>query len=173
MQGSTRLRRLLRPRRAKITDPQGRNLSHHANGQGGERARPAHVRDVLSVKSFPSLICVPPKEKLSRAISLMQEYSISQLPVIEADKVVGSLSEASVMKLLHDGINFEEQRIGAVMGAPMPALEGETDVCEAFRVLLSGASGIVVLRDGKPQGVISRSDLVCFWTQTKESPDEV
>jgi len=140
---------------------------------GGERAKPAHVRDVLSVKSFPSLICVSPKEKLSRAISLMQEYSISQLPVIEADKVIGSLSEASVMKLLHDGINFEEQQIGAVMGAPMPALEGETDVCEAFRVLLSGASGIVVLRDGKPQGVITRSDLVCFWTQTKESPDEV
>lgn len=138
------------------------------------RSQVAHVQDVLAVKkALAPLICVSPKDNLICAIARMQEYNISQLPVIEANQIVGSINEESVMKLLHDGVNFEEQRIGAVMGKPLPTLEGETDISEAFRLLLAGAAGIVVLQDGTPQGVITRSDLVSFWTQKKEQPDAV
>jgi cystathionine beta-synthase len=138
------------------------------------RSKPVHVRDVLTVKNaFPSLLCVSPREKLARVISLMQQYSISQLPVVEDNKVVGSLNEASVMKLLHDGIHVQEQQIRAVMGKPLPALDAETDISEAFRVLLSGASGIVVVQDGVPRAVITRWDLVSFWTQKDEEQDGV
>jgi cystathionine beta-synthase len=139
-----------------------------------KRRTPARVCDVLATKqAFPSILCVSPGEKLVRAIGLMQEYGISQLPVIEGGKVVGSLNEASIMKLLHDGINFERQQIRAVMGRPLPAMEGDTDVSEAFRVLLSGASGIVVVQDGVPQGVITRADLVSFWMHRQEEQDAV
>jgi cystathionine beta-synthase len=140
----------------------------------GKHARPVPVGDILRTKkAYPALVCVSPKDNLTRAISLMQEYCISQLPVIEDNKVVGSLSEASVMKLLHDGINFEQQQIGAVMGKPLPTLAEETDISEAFRVLLSGASGLVVMQDSVPQGVITRTDLVNFWMQEKEEPNAV
>jgi cystathionine beta-synthase len=138
------------------------------------RSKPVHVRDVLTVKNaFPSLLCVSPREKLARVISLMQQYSISQLPVVEDNKVVGSLNEASVMKLLHDGIHVQEQQIRAVMGKPLPVMDAETDISEAFRVLLSGASGIVVVQDGVPRAVITRWDLVSFWTQKDEEQDGV
>jgi len=138
------------------------------------RAEPVHVLDVLTAKdAFPSIICVSPAENLVRAIALMQRYSISQLPVIEDDRVVGSLNEASVMKLLHDGINFRQQQIGAVMGKPLPVIDAETDVSEAFRILLSGASGIVVVQDGIPRGVITRWDLVSFWTQKGEEQNGI
>jgi len=137
-------------------------------------SEPAHVIDVLTAKdAFPSILCVSPKENLARAIALMKLYSISQLPVIEDNKVVGSLNEASVMKLLHDGVNFRQQQIGAVMGKPLPVLNADTDISEAFRVLLSGASGIVVVQDGIPRGVITRWDLVSFWTQQGGERNEV
>jgi len=133
------------------------------------RAQVAHVRDALAMKkALPPLISVSPRDNLICALGRMQENNISQLPVLEGRQIVGSLTEESVMKLLHDGVNFQEQRIGAVMGQPLPTLDGEMDISEAFRVLLSGAAGIVVTRDGMPQGVITRSDLVNFWTQKKE-----
>ncbi|MCX5646715.1 MAG: cystathionine beta-synthase [Phycisphaerae bacterium] len=138
------------------------------------RSTVAHVQDaLLTKKAFPPLIYVSPRDNLICAIARMQEYNISQLPVIEANKTVGSINEESVMRLLHDGLNFEEQQIGAVMGKPLPALDSETDISEAFRLLLSGASGIVVVQDGTPRGVITKSDLVSFWTQRKEEPDAV
>ena len=136
-------------------------------------ARVTHVQDALAIKkAFPPLIYVSPKDNLICAITRMQEYNISQLPVIEDNRIVGSINEDAIMKLLHDGVNFQEQQIGAVMGKPLPTLDGETDICEAFRWLLSGASGIVVMHEGTPQGVITRSDLVSFWTR-KEEPDGV
>jgi len=138
------------------------------------RSTVAHVQDALAAKKpFPPLIYVSPKDNLIGAISRMQKHNISQLPVIEDNKIVGSINEESVMKLLHDGVNFEEQRIGAVMGQPLPALACESDISEAFRLLLAGAPGIVVIRDGTPQGVITRSDLVSFWTQKQENLDGV
>jgi len=133
------------------------------------RSKLAHVQDALLIKKmFPALIYVTPAENIISAITRMQEFNISQLPVIDDGKLVGSLNEDSIMKLLHDGINFEQQQVGAVMGKPLPALDGQTDISEAFRVLLSGVSGVIVLHEGTPVGLITRSDLISFWTQKKE-----
>jgi len=141
----------------------------------GRRSRAITIKEILAGKSnLPSLISVSPQDKLMRAVSLIQEFNISQLPVIENKNVVGSLNEASLMQLLHDGIEFERQGILTVMGAPLPSLDESTDISEAYRVLLSGATGIVVKRQGLPIGLITRADLLSFWlTQKKEDSYEI
>jgi len=88
--------------------------------------------------------------------------------VIDGEDIVGSLNEASLMQLLHDGIEFERQEIRTVMGKPLPSLEESTDISEAYRVLLSGATGIVVKKEGAPIGLITRADLVVYWVSQKE-----
>jgi cystathionine beta-synthase len=78
------------------------------------------------------------------------------------------------MQLLHEGIEFDRQDIATVMGKPLPSLEETTDVSEAYRVLLSGATGIVVKKEGVPIGLIARADLVTYWiSQKRGGPDEV
>jgi cystathionine beta-synthase len=136
----------------------------------GKKSRSINLQEVLLEKRYlPPLISVSPKEKLIRAISLIQELNISQLPVIEGTEIVGSLNEASLMQLLHDGIDFNRQDIGMVMGKALPSLDEGTDVSEAYRVLLSGATGIVVKRSNAPVGLITRADLVGHWiTQNRE-----
>ena len=123
---------------------------------------------LLSKKSLPELISISLKDKLTRAVVLLQEFNISQLPVIDNKNVVGSLNEASLMQLLHDGIEFEKQDIAAVMGKPLPSLDEKSDISEAYRVLLSGATGIVVKQNGIPIGLLTRSDLVTYWVKQKK-----
>ena len=141
----------------------------------GKRSSPVNIGEITRRKNdLPTLISVSSGDKLARAISLIQEFNISQLPVIDNREVVGSLNEASLMQLLHDGIDFERQDIGTVMGKPLPALDRATDISEAYRVLLSGATGIVVKQEGSPVGLITRADLVTYWiTQKKEDSDEI
>ncbi len=133
------------------------------------------VREVLEKKrGLPRLISIRPRGRLSRAIELMQTYNISQLPVIDSDgAVVGGLSESTVMKLLHDGINAANQEIGAVMGKPLPTLDGDTEVSEAYRLLLAGAPGIIVTADGKPAGLITRADLIAGWRERQGEDYEI
>lgn len=71
------------------------------------------------------------------------------------------------MQLLHDGIEFDRQDVATVMGKPLPSLDENTNISEAYRVLLSGAGGIVIKRDGYPVGLITRADLVSYWINQK------
>jgi len=116
---------------------------------------------------WPALIFVSPQDKLSKAITLMETHNISQLPVVEDDRVVGGINESSILKLLNDGLDFANQEVGPVMGKPLPGLDARTDSSEAYRLLLAGAAGIVVTQDagGHCIGVITRSDLIASWVR--------
>jgi cystathionine beta-synthase len=136
--------------------------------------RRIRVEEILAQKrDLPPMISVSPGDVLSKAVKLMHEYNISQLPVIDDGKVVGSLHETSLMKLLHDGIDFTKQQVGAIMGKPLPTLDEEMDALEAYRVLLSGTTGIVVTRKGVPVGVITRADLINHWVRKGMTGDEI
>ncbi len=111
-------------------------------------------------KDAPQIVSVGPKEKLREAVSLFTKHNISQLPVIEHGKVVGSLNEASIMKSLHDGVDLNNQDIGVVMGNPLPVLDEAVDISEAYRILLGGSSALVVTKCGVPFGIISRFDII-------------
>ena len=132
------------------------------------------VGEILAGKTGgPSIVAVGPREKLSRAIALMETHHISQLPVVEGDRLVGSINESTILKVLNDGLDFLNQQVGPVMGKPLPILDAGTDVAEAYRLLLSGAPGIVVTR-GREQGaagVITRSDLIASWVRRGRNPE--
>jgi cystathionine beta-synthase len=124
-------------------------------------SRAVKIAQVLGQKKvLPPLISVQPQDKLKAAIQLFQQHNISQLPVIENNRVVGSLNEASIMKTLHDGVDLNNQEIRAVMGKPLPVLDENTDIAEAYRLLLGGSPAIVVLRGDTPFGLISRFDFI-------------
>ena len=136
----------------------------------GEEIKITKVKEILNEKKdLPPMISVHSQAILSEAVKVMHKYNISQLPVVDHGKSVGSLQEASLMKLLHDGVDFTKQSISAVMGKPLPALDEDTEVSEAYRLLLSGTTGIIVTRDDVPIGVITRADLVNHWMAQKEA----
>jgi cystathionine beta-synthase len=123
--------------------------------------QPVTVGEVLLSKLHqPVLISVSPRDRLERAIDLMQIYSISQLPVIEDGRIVGSLSESTVMKLLYDGLDIFNQEISAIMARPIPSLDEMTDLSEAYRLLLGGVPAVAVTRDSEVIGLITRTDLI-------------
>lgn len=93
----------------------------------------------------------------------MEAHGISQLPVIEAGKAIGSLNEVTLAKLLHDGADLREQAVSEVMGRPLPQVDEATNVSEPYRLLLSGHGGVLVTRDGQVYGFLARIDLVDFW----------
>ncbi|HBA85162.1 MAG TPA: cystathionine beta-synthase [Verrucomicrobia bacterium] len=140
----------------------------------GREKQSIPIGTVLKSKMYlKTLISVSIHDKLAKAISLMQAYNISQLPVIENDKTVGSISESSVMKVLHDGIDIANQEIGVVMSKPLPSLDEKTDLSEAYRVLMAGEPGIIVTQDGKGIGLITRADLISSWVGQNALVEEV
>ena len=132
--------------------------------------RRVSAEQVLRAKSaFSGLIAVGPDETAAQAVILLDRYGISQLPVVQEGRVVGALSEVTLAKLLHDGVDLRSRRAEQVMGAPMPQVEVSVDVSEVYRLLLAGHSGVVVVRGGEAVGLLTRIDLVDFWSRQGEA----
>lgn len=126
------------------------------------------IQEILDTKTnLQSVLAVTPEDKASAAVSIMHQYQISQIPVIEHGKNVGSVHEDTLMKLLYDGANLALQNVSTIMGRPLPALDVGTNISEAYRLLLSGTHAILVVDHSKPVGVISRMDLVNYWQSKK------
>lgn len=71
------------------------------------------------------------------------------------------------MKLVYGGADFSNQRISVVMGKPLPEIDENTEVSEAYRILLSGSSAVMVLENSVPKAVLTRIDLIDFYARKR------
>ncbi len=136
-----------------------------------DRAEPApRVAEVLQFKSrdgeVPDLVTIESHQKVGQAIDLMQQYSISQLPVMRhgtagslAD-VVGSLQERGLLDLVFRNPDALNEEVAAAMQPPLAAVEASESVDEVFAALSGGSAAVVVASGGKPAGMLTRSDLL-------------
>ncbi|HLY31074.1 MAG TPA: pyridoxal-phosphate dependent enzyme [Ktedonobacterales bacterium] len=131
----------------------------------------ATLADVLMFRhqaaaSIPDVIGVTPDEPVALAIARLHEYGISQLPVIEGGRVVGSLTETQLLQRLAGGEHLNGQRVGEWQGPPLPALPETAPAREAYTLFVGGQSAVAVMGDTGLRGVISKSDLMEFWADS-------
>jgi cystathionine beta-synthase len=135
--------------------------------------RPTTAGELLRTKrGLPALIAITAEEVAGEALRIMEQYGISQLPVVEKGRLVGSLNEITLVKLLHDGADLTIQPVAAIMGKPLPQVDEATDLAEPYRLLLAGHAGVVVARDGVPYGFLTRIDLARFWADAARVTEE-
>ena len=137
--------------------------------QYGFLARDAHltVGDVLRRKraagEFPSLVTVQPHYKVRQAVSLLHEYRVSQLPVVAADDtthVVGAIGERGLLKHAASDPGLLDAEISAVMEPPFPSVDAEDPVREAVDVLSGDQQALLVVENGRAEGLVTRTDLL-------------
>jgi len=132
------------------------------------------VRDVVAAREreVPKLVTVSSHEKVGRAIDRLQEYGISQMPVVEdgagpGRKVVGSIQERSLLDRVYRDPGLIETTVGAAMDGPFPTIPAGGHIDEAFNALLAGATALVVMDQEQPVGIITRLDLLEFMAHTR------
>jgi cystathionine beta-synthase len=129
---------------------------------------PAHsVGDLIKKRGSRKLVTIAPKATADDAIHLMEATGISQLPVMDGDRPVGSVQEVALARILHDGKNPAKVTIDDVMARPLPVMDVRTHLDEAYRLLLAGYTGVLATSEGKVVDIITRIDLIHYWDQTR------
>lgn len=104
------------------------------------------------------VIFARPRDKILKASEVMMRHAISQLPVIENDRVVvGTITEEGIIKNLSSTI--AEERVEKVMHAPLPSVPEDMRI-SMIKPLLEDHSGVLVIRKGNIVGIITKSDLL-------------
>ena len=126
----------------------------------------ACVQDVLDAKPARNLITVAADETITAAIVRMKENSISQMPVVDdARNAVGMLHEVDVLAALANGRGAASDAVSSVMQELKGRIDPQAPITELHELL--GRRGLVaiVVTDGKPDGVLTKIDLIEFLSQ--------
>ena len=127
------------------------------------------VGEILRAKKghIPALVHTHPSETIADAVQILQEYAVSQMPVVRAEppvmaaEVAGSVSERRLLDLLYTGEARLADQVGDHMDAPLPTLGAGSALAEAMAELRD-ADAVLVQEDGRPIGVLTRQDLLGY-----------
>jgi cystathionine beta-synthase len=129
----------------------------------------ATVGDVLRRKdgTLPDLVHAHPNETVADAVHYLREFHVSQMPVVRAEppvmaaEVVGSVVERDILDLLFTSRAKLSDRLEQHMSPPLPTI-GANEPLDTAMAAFAGADAAMVLVDGKPAGVVTRSDVLAF-----------
>jgi len=110
-------------------------------------------KDIMTTEVF----FAKPKDTILKISKLMMNHAISQLPVIENGKVIGTVTEESIIKNLSS--NIADEKVEEIMETPLPSVPENTSI-SMIHPLLEDHSGVLVIRKGDVVGIITRSDLL-------------
>jgi cystathionine beta-synthase len=144
------------------------------------RAAAPTVTELLGSKRLeeldvPALITISAHQKVGEAIDVMNRYSISQLPVVRDGEVqsladvIGSLQDRDLLDRVFKNADALHEDVAAAMQPPLAAVESDQTLDEVFATLTGRTNAVVVAREGKPVGVLTRSDLLDYLAHQRGS----
>jgi cystathionine beta-synthase len=129
----------------------------------------ATVGDVLRRKdgAIPALVHAHPNETVADAVHYLREFAVSQMPVVRAEppvmaaEVAGSVVERDLLDALFTGRAHLTDRLERHMSPALPTI-GANEPLDTAMSAFAAADAALVLVDGKPAGVVTRSDVLAF-----------
>jgi cystathionine beta-synthase len=127
------------------------------------------IGEVLHTKKgdIPALVHTHPNETIADAVHILQEYGVSQMPVVRAEppvmaaEVAGSVSERKLLDALYTGQARLTDSVELHMDESLTTVGSGISVAEAVAALRD-ADALLVQEDGRPVGVLTRQDLLSF-----------
>jgi cystathionine beta-synthase len=121
-------------------------------------------------RRVPDVVWVGNDDTVERAIEVLRDHDISQVPVvrssgeglIEIQMVVGSLQERTLLDHLYRNPEVLSAKVSSIMDGPFDLIDANDEIDRIFPRFASGAPAVLVQRDGMLVGVITRADLLEF-----------
>jgi cystathionine beta-synthase len=129
-------------------------MREHGYMAGGGRT----AGDLLGAKAADgALLTVSSRDEVGRALALMQQHGVSQLPVVSAEDksvFVGVVSDRGLLWASAEHPGILKQEVTEVLEPPLPELAPEDPAEDAIRLLEEGRQA------GKPLGILTALDLI-------------
>ena len=107
-----------------------------------------------------ALVSAPADMSLDDAIAAMRERGISQVPVMEGEEVIGSLTELDILRSLMGDPDARGRLVRDLMGPPFPVVEASSPIHGFARQLRGEQPAVLVREEDGTFGILTRSDLI-------------
>lgn len=110
-------------------------------------------RDIMT----KGVLLAKPNDSVLKISEVMVRRAISQMPVMNGSRVVGTVTEEGIIRNLSS--NIAAEKVKNIMDPRLPTVSEETSI-NVIRPLLERRQGVLVTRDREIIGIITRSDLL-------------
>ncbi len=119
---------------------------------------------VLSGKDgdTPPVVGTTTGAPVRQALGLMSLHDISQLPVMDGDNCVGSVSDWSLSQKSLENPKLLDVTVSEVMDSPFPIVGANQPIESVVKLLSKSNPAVLVRSNGTIQGIVTRSDMLHY-----------
>jgi predicted transcriptional regulator len=103
------------------------------------------------------VIFANPYESVLKASETMVRNAVSQLPVLDRGRLIGTITEESIVRNLRS--NLANEKVRNVMDSPLPSVSEDASL-DVVRAVLERSPGVLVKKGLEVVGIVTRSDLL-------------
>ena len=120
------------------------------------------VADLLARRAAdaPAIVSVAPAAAVRQALNLMSTWGVSQLPVLDGEDQVGSVSDTSLQTRALEQPALLDRPVREVLEPPFPVVEASVPTARLGALLTRETPAALVRTDGKFVGIVTRHDLL-------------
>ena len=119
------------------------------------------VRDMLRNNPNPQVISVGADDKVRRALQLMKEYDISQMPVMNGNDIVGSVSENTVLTyILENPLTHAEKPVSEIMDEPFPMVDEDLPVSKLNKFITKKIPAVMARDTAGNVHILTKYDIL-------------
>ena len=90
----------------------------------------------------------------------MNQYNISQIPVLDNNKFVGSLSDNHLFGKLLENAELKELPVRNLMQEPFPVVTEKTTFEQVSKLFQKGEKAVIVNYDTDKHHIITKQDMI-------------
>ncbi|MBI3845957.1 MAG: cystathionine beta-synthase [Planctomycetes bacterium] len=125
-----------------------------------------NVASIVGAKNgtLRPLVAAHGKMTVRQALKLLNENNVSQLPVIEQNECIGSVSEQALMSRVIEKPAALDQPIEGHLEPPFPVITPRDSVDHVTRLLTRENPAVLVREGDRLVGIVTRYDVIHFLT---------
>ncbi|MFZ1676627.1 MAG: pyridoxal-phosphate dependent enzyme [Saprospiraceae bacterium] len=119
------------------------------------------VKDMLKANLNHQLITVNADDKVRQALHLMKEYDISQMPVMNGEEIVGSVSENTILTfILENPLNHAEKPVSDIMDEPFPMVSEDLAISKLNKYITKKIPAVMAKDKAGNVHILTKYDIL-------------
>ena len=118
------------------------------------------AKTILDRKKITELVFASPSETVASAFKKMKELNLTQLPVMEGDNNIGSITEHSILQLLMDNPYHRDNEVGKVMSKPFPFVSLNATAADISKQISKDNTAVLVKANSGLIHIVTEFDLI-------------
>jgi cystathionine beta-synthase len=119
--------------------------------------------NILDAQKNKELVSIEPNDTLARALQLIKNHELSQLPVIENGEVMGTILEDQMIDLvLNCGNKPESVQVHSCMRKALPVIGRDATLQEISRRIDKSSPAVLVQEEDRKYRIITQYDLLKY-----------